>query len=56
MGIKAFTIIRTLLEKGEIHEKDVMVLDEPEIHLHPEWQLIYAELIVLLENIFILRY
>ena len=50
MGIKAFTIIRTLLEKGEIHEKDVMVLDEPEIHLHPEWQLIYAELIVLLEK------
>ena len=50
MGIKAFTILRTLLEKGEIREKDVLVLDEPEIHLHPEWQLVYAELIVLLEK------
>ena len=27
-----------------------MILDEPEIHLHPEWQLVYAELIVLLEK------
>ena len=29
-----------------------MILDEPEIHLHPEWQLIYAELIVLLQKTF----
>ena len=29
-----------------------MILDEPEIHLHPEWQLAYAELIVLLEKKF----
>ena len=29
-----------------------MVLDEPEIHLHPEWQIIYAELIVLLQKFF----
>ena len=35
---------------AQLYEKDVMVLDEPEIHLHPEWQLIYAELIVLLEK------
>ena len=30
----------------------VLVLDEPEIHLHPEWQLAYAELIVLLQKKF----
>lgn len=50
MGIKAFSIFRTLLEKGAIRENDVLILDEPEIHLHPEWQLVYAELIVLLEK------
>lgn len=50
MGIKAFSIFRTLLEKGTIRENDILILDEPEIHLHPEWQLVYAELIVLLEK------
>lgn len=49
-GIKAFMIIRTLLEKNVLKKKDVIILDEPEIHLHPQWQLIYAELIVLLEK------
>ena len=52
MGIKAFSIIRMLLENGTIKEKDILILDEPEIHLHPEWQLVYAEIIVLLEKYF----
>ena len=29
-----------------------MILDEPEIHLHPEWQIIFAEIIVLLQKEF----
>ena len=33
-------------------EKDVLVLDEPEIHLHPQWQLQYAEIIILLQKAF----
>ena len=32
--------------------KDVVILDEPEIHLHPQWQIAYAELIVLLQKQF----
>lgn len=52
MGIKAFSILRMLLERGIVREKDVLILDEPEIHLHPEWQLAYAEIIVLLEKYF----
>lgn len=51
-GLKAFTIIKMLLERGIIKEKDVLILDEPEIHLHPQWQLIYAEIIVLLQKYF----
>ena len=27
-------------------------MDEPEIHLHPEWQLLFAELIVLIQKEF----
>lgn len=51
-GMKSFALIKSLLEKGGIREKDVLILDEPEIHLHPEWQLLYAELIVLLQREF----
>ena len=41
-----------LLENGSLKEKDVVILDEPEIHLHPQWQIVYAELIVLLQKTF----
>lgn len=51
-GMKSFALIKRLLESGSIKEKDVLILDEPEIHLHPEWQLLYAKLIVLLQKKF----
>ena len=53
-GLKSFAILKKLLENGSLKEKDVIILDEPEIHLHPEWQLVYAELIVLLQKAFTL--
>ena len=51
-GLKSFVLLKLLLEKGILKEKDVLILDEPEIHLHPEWQLVYAEIIVLLQKKF----
>lgn len=51
-GLKSFVIIKMLLERNKIGEKDVLILDEPEIHLHPQWQVIYAEIIVLLQKYF----
>ncbi len=51
-GIKTFAILKTLLTNGSIVEKGTIILDEPEIHLHPEWQLLFAELIVLLHKEF----
>lgn len=51
-GLKSFAIIQMLLKKGAIKDKDVLILDEPEIHLHPQWQLLYAEVVVLLEKYF----
>ena len=47
-----YVILKQLLLNGSLQEKDVIVLDEPEIHLHPEWQLLYAEIIVLLQKKF----
>lgn len=50
MGTKSIALIRILIESGVMKSGDLLVLDEPEIHLHPEWQLIYAELVVLLRK------
>lgn len=51
-GLKAFIILKILLEQGILKEKDVLILDEPEIHLHPKWQMQYAQIIVLLQKLF----
>lgn len=51
-GIKSFVILRTLLQNGNVDENGVVILDEPEVHLHPEWQLKYAEIIVLIQKEF----
>ncbi|WP_455721160.1 AAA family ATPase [Agathobacter sp.] len=51
-GLKSFIILKQLLSNGGLSDRDVIVLDEPEIHLHPEWQLIYAEVIVMLQKEF----
>jgi len=47
-GIKAFGIIQLLIDTGFISKSSVLVLDEPEIHIHPKWQLKYAQLISIL--------
>ncbi len=47
-GSKMFSIIKILLEKGELDKSTLLVLDEPEAHLHPKWQNSFAEMIVLL--------
>lgn len=49
-GLKAFVILKTLLEFGAIQEGSLIVFDEPEIHLHPAWQIAFAEIIVLMQK------
>ena len=44
-------IVNVLLN-GFIESGTVLLLDEPEIHLHSEWQLLLAEIIVLLHKEF----
>ncbi len=51
-GLKTFVIFKQLLENRSINDGDVLILDEPEIHLHPEWQLLLAEIVVILQKEF----
>ena len=45
-GIKSFGIIKILLKGQYIRKNTLLVIDEPEVHLHPKWQIEYAKLIV----------
>lgn len=45
-GIKSFGVIQMLLETYSIDNNKILILDEPENHLHPEWQIKFAGLLV----------
>jgi len=45
-GIKSFGIIQMLIQSGFINDRSLLILDEPEVHLHPKWQLKYAKFII----------
>ena len=51
-GLKSFAILLRLLDNGYIEQNACIILDEPEVHLHPDWQIKYAELLVLLQSTF----
>ena len=44
-GSKSFGLIYLLLKAGVITKDSLLVLDEPENHLHPAWQIKYAEIL-----------
>jgi len=48
MGIKYFGILQVLSDKNHFYAGQILILDEPEVHLHPNWQLKLAEVIVYL--------
>ncbi len=49
-GIKAFSIIQLLLKNGHIDNRTLLIIDEPESHLHPQWIVEYARMIILLHK------
>ena len=49
-GLKAISLLQCILHYRVFKEKSVLILDEPEINLHPEWQVAYAKYIVLLQK------
>ena len=49
-GIKQMGIIQRLLSNRTLSENSFLIIDEPEVSLHPEWQIKFAEILVLLAN------
>lgn len=49
-GMKTFYLIKSLIDNGTIVRNGTLILDEPEVHLHPDWQVTLAEVIVLLQR------
>ena len=49
-GLKTYVIIKKLIENGYLNAKSLLIIDEPEVHLHPEWQVKFAEILTLLQK------
>lgn len=49
-GIKSFSLLQLLLKNLFLDESTLLIIDEPEAHLHPQWIVEYARLIVLLHK------
>lgn len=47
-GIKQLGIIQMLLDLRKLKENCFLIIDEPEVNLHPEWQVKYAQILTLL--------
>ncbi len=46
MGIKYLGLIQILENHNYLYDGQILILDEPEVHLHPKWQLEMAKIIV----------
>ena len=49
-GIKSFAYISRLLENGWLDKETLLMIDEPEAHLHPQWIVEFARLLVLIHK------
>lgn len=45
-GIKSFGVLQRLIQADCVSTFKMLIWDEPEIHLHPEWQIVFCKLIV----------
>ncbi|EJL6845619.1 ATP-binding protein, partial [Vibrio cholerae] len=47
-GIKSLSILNLLISSGQLSTGSFLIIDEPEVNLHPEWQIEYAKVISIL--------
>lgn len=49
-GVKSFSILQILLNNGSLNGNTLLILDEPEAHLHPQWIVEYGRFLVYLNK------
>lgn len=49
-GVKSFSILQMLLNNGSLNGNTLLILDEPEAHLHPQWIVEYGRFLVYLNK------
>lgn len=49
-GVKSMSMLDKAIGNGSLQEGDLLIADEPESNLHPEWQVRFAEFLVLLQK------
>ncbi|EHZ0415943.1 TPA: AAA family ATPase [Campylobacter coli] len=49
-GIKQFGILQTLINNHRITPQGFLIFDEPENHLHPTWQILFAKILIKLST------
>lgn len=49
-GLVSLSFLYRLLENGYLRKGTLLIIDEPEAHLHPKWIVEYARMIVLLQK------
>ena len=45
-GIKCFATLEMLFKNGHLNSDTLLIIDEPEVHLHPKWIVDYARVII----------
>ncbi|WP_271406250.1 AAA family ATPase [Tenacibaculum soleae] len=51
-GLKTFGAIQLLMDNNSLTSDTLLIIDEPEVHLHPTWQIKFAEILVRLSKEF----
>lgn len=49
-GMKSFAYLFQLIKNGHLDDKTVLMIDEPEVHLHPQWIVVFARLLILIRK------
>jgi len=49
-GVKFMAMLSRAISNGSLQEGDLLIADEPESNLHPEWQVRFAEFLVMVQK------